>query len=435
MGASPAAEAPKAEAKSKSAAKKARQAKAAEEEAVQAPAEEVPDWVQFDDGTGDNWEEASGLNKKQEAAQKRKEAKAAAEKAEALAAAKALKDAEIAAAKAAKATPKKGPQSKDQQLAADLAKIDADYAQSKLDAAKARAAGLAVVSGKGEGKGKPEPEPVVDDGSISVTISVPEGKIGRIIGPKGANIAFIKEKTGIKSIDTQTDVCIIIGQPEDVPKAEAAIKELIEKGYMSISYDSFKADQITVPSTSIPNIIGKGGAIIQVIKKELHVEIDVEATPKYAEGAKREVTKVKVSIAGELENVEKAKECIQSIVQFSHHEITHPGFSHAELEVEEHKYRFIIGKGGSEMRHIQNSFHVQVTIPRDSDKDADKEPKVVVVGETLAVEKAVRYITKVLEDADKPQGRDKPEESADKWDKEEGGPEEPWMSAYMYRRK
>jgi len=295
---------------------------------------------------------------------------------------------------------------------------------------------LIVVSAKGEGKGKPEPEPVVDDGSISVTITVPEGKIGRIIGPKGANIAFIKEKTGIKNIDTQADVCTIVGQPEDVPKAEAAIKELIEKGYMSISYENFKGDQITVPSTSIPNIIGKGGAIIQVIKKELQVEIDVEATPKFAEGAKRTVTQVKVSIAGELGNVEKAKECIQSIVQFSHHEITHPGFSHAELEVEEHKYRFIIGKGGSEMRHIQNSFHVQVNIPRADEKTKvlDEDAKVLVVGETLAVEKAVKYITKVLEEADKPQGRDKPEESADKWDKDEG-PEESWMSAYMYKRK
>merc|ERR1719223_1292635 len=199
---------------------------------------------------------------------------------------------------------------------------------------------------------------------------------------------------------------------------------------MSISYDNFKGDQITVPSTSIPNIIGKGGAIIQVIKKELQVEIDVEPTPKVADGAKRVVTQVKVSIAGELENVEKAKDCIQSIVQFSHHEITHPGYSHAELEVEEYKYRFIIGKGGSEMRHIQNSFHVQVNIPRDGNKD----DKVLVVGETLSVEKAVKYITKILEEAEKPQGRDKPEEKTDKWDKDEG-PEESWMSAYMYKRK
>jgi polyribonucleotide nucleotidyltransferase len=309
--------------------------------------------------------------------------------------------------------------------------MDADMAAAKIQRANAKEGAIAAASAKGEGKGAPEKEPEPDDGSISVSIPIPQGKIGRIIGPKGANITFIKEKTGVKAIDTQGDVAVVIGQPEDVPKAEMAIRELIEKGYMSISYENFKADQIYVSSTSIPNIIGKGGAIIQVIKKECEVEIDVEATPKQAEGAKRVVTKVKVSIVGELPNVEKAKECIKSIDEFSYHELTHPGFTHEELAIEEWKYRFIIGPGGSQMRHIQNSWHVQVTIPRDGGEDA----KVVVVGEAISVEKAVKFINKTCEEAELPQGRDKPEKTQDKWDKDDEGPQEAWMSAYMYKRK
>jgi len=421
--AAPVAEAPKAEAKSKAKAK----AKKAKEEAPPAPKEpEIADGTYLDDGTGGDWEEASGLNKKQEAAQRRKAAKEEAAKAEAAGAEKAAKDAEIAAAKAAKAASKKGLTN-----AEVLAKMDQDMEAGRVARAKAKEAGIAVASAKGEGKGAPEKEPEVDDGSISVTIPIPQGKIGRIIGPKGANITFIKEKTGVKAIDTQGDVAVIIGQPEDVPKAEMAIRELIEKGYMSISYENFKADQITVPSTAIPNIIGKGGAIIQVIKKECEVEVDVEATPKQAEGAKRVVTKVKVSIVGELANVEKAKECIQSIAEFSHHEITHPGYTHEELAIEEWKYRFIIGPGGSQMRHIQNSWHVQVNIPRDGGEDA----KVLVVGEAISVEKAVKYINKVVEEAEQPTGRDKPEKTQDKWDKDDEGPEEAWMSGYMYKRR
>merc|ERR1711865_1235261 len=232
-------------------------------------------------------------------------------------------------------------------------------------------------------------------------------------------------------------ICIIIGQPEDVPKAQAAIQELIDKGYMSISFANFKADQITVGSNSIPDIIGKGGAVIQVIKKECLVEVDVEQTAKpqdgpkgdgKGKGAKRVVTKVKVTIAGELENVEKAKECIQSIALHGYHEITHPGFSHEELAVEEWKYRFLIGPGGSEMRHIQNSFHVKVNIPRDG----GETDKVVVLGEAADVARAVKYIEKRLFEAEQPKGRDAPEKAAD--DQGDDGPIEDWMKPYMYKR-
>merc|ERR1739849_33250 len=65
------------------------------------------------------------------------------------------------------------------------------------------------------------------------------------------------------------------------------------------------------------------------------------------------------------QSVELGKEIINSIVDYGHHEITHPGFVHTEVEVEEWKYKYLIGTKGSEMRHIQNSFHVKVNIPRE----------------------------------------------------------------------
>ena len=48
--------------------------------------------------------------------------------------------------------------------------------------------------------------------------------------------------------------------------------------------------------------------------------------------------KVKVSLAGESKGVDEAKEVINSIVMFGHSETTHPGWSHAELDVEDLSY-------------------------------------------------------------------------------------------------
>merc|ERR1711959_376679 len=99
--------------------------------------------------------------------------------------------------------------------------------------------------------------------------------------------------------------------------------------------------------------------------------------------------------------VDKAKEIINHIAAHGYHEVTHPGFTHKELDVEEHKYRFLIGKGGSEMRHIQNNYKVKVNIPREF----SAVQNVVIVGEPRDVDRAYAYIEKVMWEADQPKGR------------------------------
>merc|ERR1712137_1542512 len=103
--------------------------------------------------------------------------------------------------------------------------------------------------------------------------------------------------------------------------------------------------------------------------------------------------------------VEQAKEVINNIIMYGHHEITHPGAAHAELEVEPWKYSFLIGKGGSEMKHIQKNWDVKVSIPRDHSANQN----VVILGEPGNVERAKTYVEKVLWNADNQVrgGRDK----------------------------
>jgi rRNA processing protein Krr1/Pno1 len=240
------------------------------------------------------------------------------------------------------------------------------------------------------------PEPKKED-SVSSNITVPEEKIGRLIGPKGANLKLITEKTGLTRIDTTGNIFTLTGPAKAVEAAEIAVRELVDKGFMSLAYDNFSEAAVQVHPSVFPDLIGKGGVTIRAIKESLGAEISIPQVPPNANKTK----KFKVGIAGSAEAVEKAKAVINDIVMYYHHEITHPGQVHEEFEVPDWMYRFIIGSKGSEMRHIQNSYKVRVYIPREHSSNQN----VVVVGEKPDVAKAKAYIDKVMWNAEhQPQG-------------------------------
>merc|ERR1711920_352526 len=117
---------------------------------------------------------------------------------------------------------------------------------------------------------------------------------------------------------------------------------------------------------------------------------------------------------------------------------THPGQAHEELELEQWAYSFIIGRGGSEMKHIQNNFHVKVVIPRDHAVNKN----VLVVGPNSpdgtpdAAERAKAYIEKVIYEAEtkakKDPRDDKPTDVGDKWGDDD--PVEPGCEGYVIKR-
>ena len=147
---------------------------------------------------------------------------------------------------------------------------------------------------------------------------------------------------------------------------------------------NIKKDVMQVPSSAVPELIGKRGCIISAIKGALHVEIGT------SQGTGPNTTAF--TLVGKAEHVEKAKDSINSIMMYYHHEITHPGLVHEELHVEEWSYKFIIGKLGLGVRHIEQSHKVRVRIPRDGAPNRN----VVVVGEKCDVERAAAYIRNLI---------------------------------------
>eukprot|EP00927_Polykrikos_kofoidii_P000416 TRINITY_DN1014_c0_g1_i2.p1 TRINITY_DN1014_c0_g1~~TRINITY_DN1014_c0_g1_i2.p1 ORF type:complete len:532 (+),score=140.64 TRINITY_DN1014_c0_g1_i2:93-1688(+) len=422
-----AAEPPKAAAVQPPAAKAKGKAKA-EAKGKQEPApakkeaEEIQEGFFLDDGNGGDWEEIPTVDKKAAKRKEKLEEKAKAEQErlraeeEELAAKKAEKEAAIKAAIAAKRSePQAVPHDKSAVISAVTDKTEPTHV--KDDKAQEQQA-----------------EDEEDTEEVVATIELPDGSLGKVIGPRGAKIKMVSEKTGVTRIDTMGGLCTITGPPEAVEKAEVAVKELIAKGYCSLSYDDFQEIGVMVPCSSFPDIIGKQGSVIQALKESLNVEVSVPKVPN--DPAPPPDKRFKVLVAGSGDSVEKAREVMESIVMYYHHEVTHPNQVHQELDVEAENYRFIIGRAGSEMRHIQNSYRVRVYIPRDHSVNK----KVVVVGEEEDVKRASTYIEKVIgtgnasvKAAAERQDRQEPQQREQRdWDDE--GPMDNWMKRYIKTR-
>jgi len=411
--------APKAAAKSKAPAKAKAAAKAPVEEPVKKV--EVVQPFDLDDGTGDAWEVSTGLTKKQQKRQEKlEEEKKAAAMAKQMGSAgtKYVPGFNASAGGAAVNTiPGMGPAGKaggakqSQSVSAGFSGVAEQIKADKLALEKNAAA-------QQEGAEKSKVQLDV------ATVTVEEKKIGVIIGPKGQRINELKEKSGVTNIETNSCVFTITGPAEAVEKCRIAIEELNTLGYTSLLYEDFGKESITVNSTLLPEIIGKKGVAIIAIKEKCGVEIDI---PKDT-GKKKTV----ITIAGSKQNAQKARECIEDIKKYYHHEITHPGMVHEEMQIESYQYAWIIGKAGSEMRHIQKNFEVKVNIPRDGDENEN----VVIVGEPKNVARAKTYIEKTIWNAEnnvKSGGRGGGDKADDYWGDEEE--EEPWMKQYLYKRK
>lgn len=415
---------PKAEPKEepKAAAKaKAKTAAKAPEPQVDVKKKDELSYTQLDDGTGGQWEVSTGLSKKREKAKDKKDEQ---QKTEAAAAKEAEKGGQAIPGRGGKKA--LGPSS-----AASAALIpDNLRAPTNALAAAEAAAAAAEAKAKAKANAKGEEESKVDPNLTTVSVTVPEKAIGIIIGPKGAKLNMIKKKTGVKAIDISGSIFTITGEKEAVEKTETAIRELADKGFTSLSYENFDENSVMVHPSSFPDLIGKRGAVIIAMKEELGVEVKIpQDIPKNPTADAKK--KYKVTIAGEKENVEKAKEAINHILMYYHHEVTHPGEVHEEIDVPSWALSFVIGKAGSEMRHIQNSYKVRVYIPRETSMNQ----KVVIVGQEADVPRAKVYMEKLITNAEQGlKGREKKEEGdGDVWGEE--GPQEPWMDQYMYRKR
>jgi len=101
----------------------------------------------------------------------------------------------------------------------------------------------------------------------------------------------------------------------------------------------------------------------------------------------------KVSIKGDAKNVTKAMKEVLSIVQCHHSSVLEPDKVHEELDIEAWQRPYVIGKGGTEIRHIRDTFGTEIYLADDKSLDDTSW----IVGKQDKVEGAKAYIEKLLE--------------------------------------
>jgi rRNA processing protein Krr1/Pno1 len=408
-------------AQAKPAAKKAAKAEAPlkqqQKEFVQ-PVDGPP--VEWDDGQGDEWGTVSGGAKGKAERAARKKAREEEERKQREAEENEKMKRQLQAAKDLAGSGSGGAQSKAQEAIRKAEEALAKVAAGKADRESARAAVQEVMSKSATADSRVETTTTAAGATGSFTCD-DERKIGRLIGPGGKNLNMIKEKTGVTRIDTEDKTFTCVGEADAVARAIAALKELNDKGFTTLAYESFDEVTVMASTNSFPDLIGKQGAIVRQMKEQLGVEVSFPNVPKGAPG------KHPIKIAGEKDKAQKCKEVIESIIMYYHHPLTHEGLTHAELEVPGWAYSFIIGRGGSEMKHIQKNWDVKVYIPRETSENQN----VVIVGAPNDVERAKKYVTSLVE-KDRTTGRDKAEKADDHWGDDEVDPD---LQQYMYKRK
>lgn len=303
-----------------------------------------------------------------------------------------------------------------------------DKRKEKKAKKQATMSAAAVVKTKAEEKSD---EPAVPlDNNISAQLLVESRKIPAIMGLKGATLKALQDATSCQIIVPKNEkasksvTLLISGKANDVAIASEAIQELANKGYCNIlEGDGFQEHNVSIYKQLLPEIIGKGYCNINAIKEACEVKVSIPETNNNDKS-----DKVKIKVAGKREAIQKAKDIMNEIIEFHHSSVTHPGFVHVSLDISKHLYSTIIGPKGSEIRHIENNFKVDVHIPSDN----SVHKNVLVVGPPAGVEAAHRYILKIVgaaadQQASNLEGWNNESDDADNNDEE-------WAAQYMYNR-
>jgi rRNA processing protein Krr1/Pno1 len=266
-------------------------------------------------------------------------------------------------------------------------------------------------------------------------------KVGGIIGPKGTTRKALEDVTGCvieiprdRNEMSMTIELTLSGTKQAVAMATKAINDFNTKGYIGIlEGEDFSEGHMSVHPRNIPDLIGKGGTVRKAL--EAHTGVRINIPPNVP---RTQTTMVKVDLAGSRSKIAELKKLVKELVKYGHTSITHPGMVHDEIEEEEVNatwYNLIIGKGGSEIRHIQNNFKVSVNIPNEQSPCEN----LLIVGLPQNVVAAKAYILKIIEKAitsrDKELQQAEADAAAERREESDDELEEEWMQQYIHPSK
>ncbi|CAH1240049.1 HDLBP [Branchiostoma lanceolatum] len=204
-----------------------------------------------------------------------------------------------------------------------------------------------------------------------------------IIGKGGATIRKIREETNTR-IDLPTessdsDVISIIGRKKDCEDAREKIQAIQNELANVTSVD------INIPAKFHNSIIGAKGRLIRSIMEDCGGVII--RFPDEGSGSD------KVTIRGPKEDVEKAK---QQLLELSNERAQSGHTSEVRAKPEHHK--FLIGRGGSNIRKVRDNTGARIIFPTAKDDDQEL---ITIMGTKESVAAARTELEGLIKDLDK----------------------------------
>jgi transcription antitermination factor NusA-like protein len=193
---------------------------------------------------------------------------------------------------------------------------------------------------------------------------------GNVIGRGGANIKKIKEETNtiidIPAENNDSDVIYVQGYKADAEKARDMILAIQNE------LANIVTSHVSFPQKIHTSMIGPGGKLIQSIMAEcgdVHIRFP-------AEGEDND----NITIRGTKEDVAKAEEQLMKLGE----ERVENSFT-AEVTAKPEHHRFLIGRGGVNIRKVREKTGVRIVFPSRQDENQEL---ITIIGKKEAVEEA-----------------------------------------------
>lgn len=221
------------------------------------------------------------------------------------------------------------------------------------------------------------------ESSYQVRVSVFRQFHKFVIGKAGANINKIREETNTRidlpSEGSNSDEIIVTGKKENCEIAKKRIEKIQDDLAAIVEVD------IIIPAKFHNSMIGAGGKLIQSISEECG-GVAIKFPPHEAKSDK-------VTIRGPKDDVAKAK---TMLVELSN-EKQEASFT-AEVRARPQHHRFLIGRGGANIKKIRDATGARIIFPTNNDEDKEL---ITIIGKKDSIGKAKAQLETIIKELDK----------------------------------
>ncbi|KXN74163.1 hypothetical protein CONCODRAFT_89997 [Conidiobolus coronatus NRRL 28638] len=206
------------------------------------------------------------------------------------------------------------------------------------------------------------------ENSQSIKFVVGRTYLPHILGKGGVKITDIKDETSTKidvdnnSENSEEATITVTGSKANITKAQKLIMAVVKE------QESIITQEIEIPNRIHRQLIGPGASKLrQLVTKALGSDIDVAQATSMIHFPKGQESSDIVKIKGQGDLVEKIATELQSVAKELESIVTDT------VQVDPSAHASVIGKGGSNLRALQEKFNVEIRVPaKDSNSDLIK---------------------------------------------------------------